>query len=591
MKITRWNNIAWLLWLNASVMVAQTAPNWTRQIPQNFPPERTGHAMAYDSTHGQVVMFGGGIGPEFLNDTWVWDGSNWAQKSPQTSPSPRFYPAMAYDAAHGQVVLFGGTGPRTGAASYGPALNDTWVWDGSNWTQKSPQSSPRVRDSTALVYDVVHGQIVLFGGFGGVDFNSGLSQELNDTWIWDGSNWTEKSPQTSPPVRDGHAMAFDSAHGQVVLFAGENVILPLSDTWVWDGENWTQKSPLSTPPARSNHAMTYDAALGQVVLFGGYDAQQANFFGDTWLWDGSNWVQQSPQISPLGRSKSAMAYDAAHENAVLFSGGGPTGGFGDTWTFEAGAPAPMAPSIGSVVSASSYGGFPAVAPESFVEIYGSNLALDTRGWTKADFTGNQAPTSLDGVEVSIAGQKAFVNYIVANPGQVNVQLPSNIPTGAQQITVTNKSGTSAPFNVTVNATEPGLLAPASFKIGGKQYVVVFHSDNVTYVLPEGAIAGLPSRPAKPGETIVMYGNGFGPVTPNIPAGELAAGNSQLVASMEILFGETQAKLAYYGLSPGLVGVYQFDVVVPTIPDNDSVALSFKLAGVVGTQVLYTAVKE
>src|ERR1035438_9413413 len=118
--------------------------------------------------------------------------------------------------------------------------------------------------------------------------------------------------------------------------------------------------------------------------------------------------------------------------------------------------------------------------------------------------------------LSIAGQKAFVNYIVANPGQVNVQLPSNIPTGAQQITVTNKNGTSAPFNVTVNATEPGLLAPASFKIGGKQYVVAFHSDNVTYVLPEGAIAGLPSRPAKPVETIVMYGNGFGPVTPNIP---------------------------------------------------------------------------
>jgi uncharacterized protein (TIGR03437 family) len=232
-----------------------------------------------------------------------------------------------------------------------------------------------------------------------------------------------------------------------------------------------------------------------------------------------------------------------------------------------------------------------VAPESFVEIYGSNLALDTRGWTSADFTGNQAPTSLDGVEVSIAGQKAFVNYIVANPGQVNVQLPSNIPTGAQQITVTNKNGTSAPFNVMVNATEPGLLAPASFKIGGKQYVVAFHSDNVTYVLPEGAIAGLPSRPAKPGETIVMYGNGFGPVTPNIPAGELAEGNSQLVASLEILFGETAGKLAYYGLSPGLVGVYQFDVVVPAIADNDLVPLSFKLGGVAGAQTLYTAVKE
>jgi uncharacterized protein (TIGR03437 family) len=342
--------------------------------------------------------------------------------------------------------------------------------------------------------------------------------------------------------------------------------------------------------------MAYDSAHGQIVMFGGAD--QNGVLNDTWVWDGTNWIQQSPETSPSARSFSAMAYDSAHDQTVLFGGytRDPSlfGTFvvvGDTWTWQAGAPPATPPSIGSVVSASSYGGFPAVAPESFVEIYGSNLALDTRGWTKADFTGNQAPTMLDGVEVSIAGQKAFVNYIVANPGQVNVQLPSNIPGGAQQITVMNKNGTSTPFNVTVNATEPGLLAPASFKIGGKQYVVAFHSDNVTYVLPEGAIAGLPSRPAKPGETIVMYGNGFGPVTPNIPAGELAAGNSQLVASLEILFGETPGKLAYYGLSPGLVGVYQFDVVVPAIPDNDLAPLSFKLAGVSGTQVLYTAVKE
>ena len=287
-----------------------------------------------------------------------------------------------------------------------------------------------------------------------------------------------------------------------------------------------------------------------------------------------------------------MAYDSVHDQSVLF--GGNTGGFNrpsDTWAWQAPPLPPAAPSIGSVVSASSYGGFTSVSPGSFVEIYGSNLAPDTRGWTNADFTGNQAPTSLDGVEVSIAGKSAFVNYIVANPGQVNVELPSDTPSGTQQITVMNKNGTSAPFNVNVNPMEPGLLAPASFKIGGKQYVVAFHSDNVTYVLPEGAIAGLPSRPAAPGETIVMYGNGFGPVTPDIPAGELAAGNSQLVESLEISFGETPGKLAYYGLSPGLVGVYQFDVVVPAIPDDDLVPLTFKLAGASGQQILYTAVHQ
>jgi uncharacterized protein (TIGR03437 family) len=546
--------------------------------------------MAYDAAHGQVVLFGGDGSQDFnglpLNDTWVWDGDTWTQKSPQTSPPARAAHAMAYDAAHSQVVLFGGS-----------FLNDTWVWDGSNWAQKLPQTSPPIRDAYAMAYDAANGQVVLFGGS---DTPHGIN--LNDTWVWDGSNWTQKSPQTSPPARARHAMAYDSAHGQVVLFGGfgrapansnVNLIL-LNDTWVWDGSNWTQKSPQTSPPARQYHAMAYDSTHGQAVLFGGMGAINFEYLNDTWVWDGSNWTQQSPQTSPPVREQHAMAYDSAHDQTVLFGGFGglPTATIiGDTWTWEGGAPPPMAPSIGSVVSASSYGGFTSVSPGSFVEIYGSNLAPDTRGWTSADFTGNQAPTTLDGVEVSIAGQKAFVNYIVANPGQVNVELPSNIPTGAQQITVTNKNGTSAPFNVTVNATEPGLLAPASFKIGGKQYVVAFHSDNVTYVLPEGAIAGLPSRPAKPGETIVMYGNGFGPVTPNIPAGELAEGNSQLVASLEILFGETSGKLAYYGLSPGLVGVYQFDVVVPAIPDNDLVPLSFKLGGVAGTQVLYTAVHQ
>src|SRR5216683_1014776 len=112
--------------LFAAVTNAQTMANWTRKSPQTSPSARDGHAMVYDSAHGQVVLFGGGT-----HDTWVWDGSNWTQKFPQNSPSARGSHAMAYDSAHGQVVLFGGAGNGH--------LNDTWVWDGSNWTQKFPQ--------------------------------------------------------------------------------------------------------------------------------------------------------------------------------------------------------------------------------------------------------------------------------------------------------------------------------------------------------------------------------------------------------------------------------------------------------------------
>ena len=67
-------------------------------------------------------------------------------------------------------------------------------------------------------------------------------------------NWAQKSPQTSPPARQNTALAFDSAHGQVVLFGGQPYsagVFQTNDTWVWDGTNWTQKSPQNSPPARS----------------------------------------------------------------------------------------------------------------------------------------------------------------------------------------------------------------------------------------------------------------------------------------------------------------------------------------------------
>ena len=140
----------------------------------------------------------------------------------------------------------------------------------------------------------------------------------------------------------------------------------------------------------------------------------------------------------------------------------------------------------------------------------------------------------------------------------------------------------------VNATQPGLLAPPSFKLGGNQYVVAQFADG-TYVLPAGSIAGINSRPAHPGETIVIYGIGFGPVIPNISAGMVVTQANQLVAPLRILFGQTLAQAPYFGLAPNFVGLYQFNIVVPEVPDNDLVPISFSLGGIPGTQTLYSAV--
>jgi uncharacterized protein (TIGR03437 family) len=250
----------------------------------------------------------------------------------------------------------------------------------------------------------------------------------------------------------------------------------------------------------------------------------------------------------------------------------------------------LTPSIqaGGVVSASAFGGFNAIAPGTWVEIYGSNLAGGSREWAGADFVGTTAPNSLDGTIVKIAGQQAFIRFI--SGGQVNAQIPSNIAAGPQTITVQTNNGTSAAYPITVNAAQPGMLAPSSFVIGGKQYVAALHADGA-FVLPVGAIAGVVSRPAQPGETILLYGIGFGSVTPTINAGQIAGVANQLALPLTISFAGAGASISYGGLAPGFVGLYQFNVVVPNVSDSDLTPLGFSLGGVQGTQTMFTAVKR
>jgi uncharacterized protein (TIGR03437 family) len=78
-----------------------------------------------------------------------------------------------------------------------------------------------------------------------------------------------------------------------------------------------------------------------------------------------------------------------------------------------------------VVSASAFGEFTSVSPGSWIEIYGSNLAVDSRSWPASDFNGVNAPTSLDGTSVTIGGQAAFVDFI--SPGQVDALVPCDVP--------------------------------------------------------------------------------------------------------------------------------------------------------------------
>ncbi|HZT29992.1 MAG TPA: hypothetical protein VFA33_08925 [Bryobacteraceae bacterium] len=247
------------------------------------------------------------------------------------------------------------------------------------------------------------------------------------------------------------------------------------------------------------------------------------------------------------------------------------------------------PSIAAsgVISASAFGGFSQIAIGGWVEIYGSYLASNSRLWTGNDFNGAAAPTMLDNTSVTIGGQPAYVDYI--SPGQVNVLAPGGIGTGPQQVVVKTPYGTSAAFTVTVNPQEPGLLVPSAFKDKGIGYVAATFPDGA-YDLPPGAIAGVNSRLAQGGDTITLYGVGFGAVTPAIPPGQVVGQNNALVLPLQVKFGNQAANVNYAGLAPGLVGLYQFNVVVPNGPFGGLSLLYMTLGGVPLQQTPNIAVK-
>ena len=172
---------------------------------------------------------------------------------------------------------------------------------------------------------------------------------------------------------------------------------------------------------------------------------------------------------------------------------------------------------------------------------------------------------------------------------MNALIPSNAPTGVQQIVLSVAGVPSAPVNITINAVSPGLLAPPNFSVDGVQYAVAQFGDG-TYVLPTGAISGLTSRPAIAGDIIVIYGVGFGPVTPDIPAGQLVGVANSLATDFHIFIGGMECGVQYDGLAPSYTGLYQLNIVVPTIASGNQ-PLTFTVDGVNGTQTLYVAIGQ
>jgi uncharacterized protein (TIGR03437 family) len=218
---------------------------------------------------------------------------------------------------------------------------------------------------------------------------------------------------------------------------------------------------------------------------------------------------------------------------------------------------------------------------SWVSIYGMNLAGSTRTWQASDFSGNNLPTSLDGVSVTINGRTAAVYYI--SPTQLNVQAPTDSSIGPAKVQVTNALG-SATSSATLQSYAPGF-----YTYQGK-YVAAVHADG-TYVAPTGYFgAAVASRPAQPGETLLVFGTGFGPTSPAALAGQIVNSTFPIMdlTQLHISIGGATASVQFAGIVAS--GEYQLNVVVPSLPDGDQVAVA-EIGGVSTQPGLSIAIKN
>ena len=199
------------------------------------------------------------------------------------------------------------------------------------------------------------------------------------------------------------------------------------------------------------------------------------------------------------------------------------------------------------------------AQNTWIEIKGTGLAppdLASTGltWGSApEFAAGRMPTQLRGVSVTINGKPGYIYYV--RPSQVNALTPLDGSLGPVQVVLTNGSSSSGPFTVTLNT-----VAPAFLLSGSSKYIAATHPNGTLLGPASMSVPGYAFSPARPGETVVLYGTGFG-----LPSRSLVAGSSSQGGSLPVFpaiqIGGITAQVAFAGVvSPGL---YQFNVVVPS----------------------------
>jgi len=224
---------------------------------------------------------------------------------------------------------------------------------------------------------------------------------------------------------------------------------------------------------------------------------------------------------------------------------------GLVWAGDSGSRQAPSYSATSIVNAASNQAA-AYAPNTFLSIYGANLAYATRGLASSDISGGTLPTVLPGTGVRVWVANIPANMYYVSPSQINILLPTNLAPGKMDLRVELDSTYGPPISITLSA-----VAPAFFQQDAQTVIAVHASGQLV----------TSDAPAAPGEWIVLYATGLGETVPQPGYGEIPSGAATLkdLANFGILLDGVKTdpkRILYAGVAPGFAGLYQINMQLP-----------------------------
>jgi uncharacterized protein (TIGR03437 family) len=304
----------------------------------------------------------------------------------------------------------------------------------------------------------------------------------------------------------------------------------------------------------------------------GYQASTKGGFTFTFTW-----------TPPAATAGSVILYAAGNAGPGNPPVATPTNVYTTNITLTPGASTPT-PSISNVQNGASFQS--TLAASTYATITGQNLSTNTTGrtWAGSDFTQNSngtlnAPTSLDGTSVTVGGVSAYIYYV--SPTQLNIITPPSQAAGNGVPVVVSVNGQqSSVFSATLQNLAPAFFEWFPGTADNGQYLVATHADG-TFLGKVGLYPNTPANfttPARPQETIILYGTGFGTTSPPIGAGIVTDKLYSLSPTPTATVGNIPATVAFAGLAGSFFQVFQFNIIVPPSAPNGDLPLVVTVNG-------------